>query len=150
MAAGAAPRFLSKVRIVSTTLLRRGWASGLVGGALILATAPPALAHARLVRAKPADKAVLAEAPERLELWFNELLDENFNQVEVFPAAELSTKTRSNLTSGPPVMDPSDRTHLTVPLQALPPGEYVVEWRVLSRDGHSAPGRFRFRVVGPQ
>jgi methionine-rich copper-binding protein CopC len=116
--------------------------------ASVLVSAPPALAHARLVRAKPADKAVLTQAPAQLDLWFSELLDANFNQVEVFPVAELTAKTRSNLTGGPPVIDPGDRTHLTVPLRALPPGEYVVEWRVLSRDGHSAPGRFRFRVVG--
>jgi len=121
-----------------------------LAGAPLLASARPALAHARLVRSQPADKAVLSQAPQRLELWFNELLDQSFNQVEVVPAAELTAKTRSNLTSGPPVLDASDRTHLTVPLQALGPGEYVVEWRVLSRDGHSAPGRFRFRVVGAQ
>ena len=135
------------------TLTRR-WTAAAVGLALsvttVVAGASPALAHARLVRAQPADKAVLSQAPQRLELWFNELLDQSFNQVEVFPAAELTAKTRTNLTSGTPVLDPVDRTHLTVPLQTLAPGEYVVEWRVLSRDGHSAPGRFRFRVVGAQ
>jgi len=35
---------------------------------------------------------------------------------------------------------------MTVGLKPLAPGGYVVEWRVLSRDGHSEPGRITFRV----
>lgn len=107
-----------------------------------------ALAHARLLRAKPADKAELTQAPARLELWFNELLDDGFNSIEVFPASELSLETHGNLATGAPQLDTNDHTHLVVELQPLPRGDYVVEWRVLSRDGHSAPGRIRFRVLG--
>lgn len=32
----------------------------------------------------------------------------------------------------------------------LPAGDYVAAWRVLSRDGHTAPGRLTFRVVAAQ
>ena len=81
-----------------------------------------------------------------VEATFNELLEDGFNTVTVFPAGELASKKRSNLTAGKPQVSPKDRTQLTVKLSPLPPGEYVVEWRVLSRDGHSAPGRFTFRV----
>jgi methionine-rich copper-binding protein CopC len=46
------------------------------------------------------------------------------------------------------MVDPKDRTHLMVKVGALKPGDYVVDWRVLSRDGHSAPGRITFTVKG--
>ena len=108
-----------------------------------------AQAHARLERSSPANKAALDKAPEKIELWFNELLDDGFNSIEVFPAAELKEKKRTDFTADKPVVDAKDHTRLSVALKPLPPGDYVVEWRVLSRDGHSAPGRFRFSVKPP-
>lgn len=117
---------------------------------LILLIANPAgvAAHARLVRSAPADKAELDQPPAQVELWFDELIDKGFNKVEVFRASEIKAKDRKNLARGDLQVDPKDRTHVIVPLQPLPAGEYTVEWRVLSRDGHSAPGRFTFRVKG--
>ncbi len=106
-----------------------------------------ALAHARVLRTQPENNARVSPSPARVELWFNELLDEGFNRIEVFPAHELGAKTRANLTIGAVELDPVDRTHISVPLPRLAPGEYVVEWRVLARDGHSAPGRSRFVVL---
>ena len=105
-----------------------------------------ALAHARLVRSTPANQARLAAPPERVELWFSELLEDGFNSVEVVRAAEVTTKPRTSLARGAPTVDRDDRTRMTIPVQELGPGDYVVEWRVLSRDGHSAAGRFTFRV----
>jgi methionine-rich copper-binding protein CopC len=106
-----------------------------------------AFAHAQLIKASPADKAKLQVAPEKLELWFNELLDESFNNIEVYPAGELKEKKHTNFAKADPVVDPKDRTHLTVSLSAMKPGEYIVDYRVLSRDGHTAPGRITFQVV---
>jgi methionine-rich copper-binding protein CopC len=105
-------------------------------------------AHARLVRSTPADKAELARSPAQIEVWFNELLEEKFNSLIIYPAREFSSKTRTNLTDGKPELDPKDRTHLRIKLKLLEPGDYVVEWRVLSRDGHSATGKFTFRIRG--
>jgi methionine-rich copper-binding protein CopC len=104
-------------------------------------------AHARLVRSNPADKAQLEKAPAQIELRFNELLDDNFNSVKVFPAAQLRLKQRTEFAAGKPKVDAQDRTRLFVEVKPLPPGDFVVEWRVLSRDGHSASGRFSFRVL---
>jgi len=114
----------------------------------VLGHAPAVWAHARMVRAVPENKAQLARSPEQVDLWFNELLDESFNTVEVYPSNQVDVQPRADLVAGPAQLDAKDRTHITVRLQPLPPGEYVVEWRVLSRDGHSAPGRLRFRVTG--
>jgi len=107
-------------------------------------------AHARLVRSNPSDQAVLTNTPKQIELWFNELLEEKLNSVEVFTAESAQSKERVNQADGTPKIDRKDRTHMTVTLKLLSPGEYVVEWRVLSRDGHSAPGRIRFRVSTPK
>jgi methionine-rich copper-binding protein CopC len=115
----------------------------LVMGSCVL----PTLAHARLTRSRPENKAELATPPATVELWFNELLENSFNTIEVFPAAELKQAAHANLATEKPRLDPKDRTHIILPLPVLAPGEYVVQWRVLSRDGHSAPGRLTFRVA---
>ncbi len=115
---------------------------------LLLAVAPAAFAHARLVRSVPGKGEALPRPPAQIDLWFNELLDDGFNAIEIFPASEIAAPKRASLTKEKPVVDPRDRTHLTMKLPPLAPGEYVVEWRVLSRDGHSAPGRFTFRIAG--
>jgi methionine-rich copper-binding protein CopC len=118
--------------------------------ALAIVGSPAAWAHARLVRAVPAMGAEVSPAPKQIDLWFNELLEDGFNTATVFPAAELSTAgKRTDLAKGKPTVDARDRTHLVVAVGALPPGEYIIEWRVLSRDGHSAPGRSTFRVRAP-
>ena len=116
---------------------------------LTLAITPGAWAHARLVRSLPKVDTELAAAPKRIELWFNELLEDGFNTVKVFPAADLVVEKKRNFAKDKPQVDPADRTHMIVDLTPLPPGEYVIEWRVLSRDGHSAPGRATFRVRTP-
>jgi len=116
---------------------------------LTLAGAPSAWAHARLLRADPKSGAELSSAPKQIDLWFNELLEDSFNTVTVIPAADLVAEKKTNFAKDKPVVDPRDRTHLTIKLGSLPPGEYIVEWRVLSRDGHSAPGRATFRVRTP-
>lgn len=117
---------------------------------LVALSVPSAWAHARLTHSLPRDKSELKEAPGKIEFWFNELLDEGFNYVEVFPAAEANRKKRTNFVQGEPVVDKDDRTHLIARLKKLPPGQYVVEYRVLSRDGHTAPGRVKFNVVAPE
>jgi methionine-rich copper-binding protein CopC len=89
----------------------------------------------------------LGAAPKTIELWFNELLDEEFNTVEVFRAKEVTEKDRKNLVNAKPKVDGKDRTHLSLELPALEPDSYAVEYRVLSRDGHTAPGRFNFTVM---
>ena len=79
-------------------------------------------AHARLVRSNPADKAQLEKAPTQIELRFNELLDDNFNSVKVFPAAELRLKQRTEFASGKPKVDAAGARHLGAdPLGRLHP-----------------------------
>jgi len=101
-----------------------------------------------MVKSSPARDAELATAPAQIDLRFNEVLEEGFNTIEVYPYAELDAPKHGNLAQGKVVLDEKDHTHISVKLGALEPGRYVVDWRVLSRDGHSAPGRITFTVKG--
>ena len=121
--------------------------AGLAGAAVLLAAVTTAQAHARLERSLPAAGAVLATPPATVELWFNELLDDEFNDVEVFRAGPDGAPTdATNLATEKPRVSDTDRTHLTAALATLSSGAYVVQWKVLSRDGHSARGRVLFRI----
>ena len=122
-------------------------ALALVCAAALFAMPASVLAHARLSRSLPADGAALPAAPVAIELWFNELLDDEFNSVAVFRAGpDGAPADARDLAGGPPHVDAADRTHLTVSVRPLAPGAYVAQWKVLSRDGHSARGRVRFTV----
>ena len=113
---------------------------------ILFVLVPSASAHARMVKSSPARDAELAVAPGQIDLWFNELLEDGFNTIEVYPYADLDAPKHGNLAQGKVLLDEKERTHITVKLGTLEPGRYVVDWRVLSRDGHSAPGRITFTV----
>ena len=106
-----------------------------------------AFAHARLIKSNPSNTERLEMSPARIDLWFNELLDDGFNSIEVFPLDELNQPKRTNFAMGNPAVDPKDRTHLSIAVEPLKPGSYIVSYRVLSRDGHTAPGRISFHVA---
>ncbi len=126
---------------------RRRFLKGAAYSALLLAGVRLASAHAKLVRSEPKDAAQLTASPKRIELWFNELLDDEFNTVEVYRAKEVTQKDRKNLVQSKPKVDVKDRTYIVLDLPVLEPDSYTVEYRVLSRDGHTAPGRFNFTVL---
>jgi methionine-rich copper-binding protein CopC len=126
---------------------RRKFLKGAGYLALLTTGVRVASAHAKLVRSEPKDAARLSVPPRIIELWFNELLDDEFNTLEVYRAKEVTQKDRKNLAKAKPKVDTRDRTHLSLDLAVLEPDSYAVEYRVLSRDGHTAPGRFNFTVL---
>jgi len=95
-----------------------------------------ASAHATLVRSEPADGAVLARAPARLVLTFNE------------PVAPLVLRLIAADGTATPLEGStlSDQT-VTVDLPpGLADGGYVASWRVVSGDGHPIGGSVVFTV----
>ena len=100
-----------------------------------------AQAHAMLDHASPAVGSTVA-APKAVTLWFTEALEGAFSGIEVRNAQG------ANVEAGKAGVDGSDRTQLRVPLKALPPGLYKVNWHVLSVDTHRTEGSFTFKV-GP-
>jgi copper transport protein len=101
------------------------------------AVAPAAWAHARIVSTTPPDGAVLASAPTRVVIRFDDT-------VRVLGGTTVVTNVgRRPVTAGNP--KGSGRV-VTIPLQKLRDGDYTVRWRVLSDDGHTIEGVFAFAV----
>jgi methionine-rich copper-binding protein CopC len=101
---------------------------------------PKALAHAKLIRSRPNAFETLAETPASVELWFNERLEDEFNSIEVVDSAGRRVE------DGHARVHPRDRTNLVARLTRLTQGQYLVHWKILSVDGHTARGRFIFSV----
>ncbi|KWX00974.1 hypothetical protein LI90_2002 [Carbonactinospora thermoautotrophica] len=114
-----------------------GFAAGFAAVWMVLvALAPPASAHAELVRTSPTDRQRLDTPPRAVVLEFTEqvqpvvtrLLDADGRPVST---GELRTLGRSLLLPLPP---------------DLPRGVYVVTWRVVSSDTHPVSGAFAFGI----
>jgi hypothetical protein len=116
------------LRRLAAFVLATGLAAGLAWG------------HAALVRSTPAPRAMLARAPERVRLWFNERLEPAFARVSVWDGQGRQIDRRDVL------VGPEDPKALSVGIPALDPGPYTVRYRVLSVDGHVVEGSFRFTV----
>src|SRR5437764_9592348 len=88
---------------------------------LTLAQEPAALAHAALVRAEPADGAVVAQPPASLKLTFNEPVSPLVMRL-VGPNGEVMAPTSVT----------ADNTVVTIIPPRLPQGTNVLSWRVVS------------------
>lgn len=110
----------------------------LVGGIL---AAPAVFAHAHLKHQYPAANANVDAAPQALTLNFSEGIEPKFSGVKITGAKQQDVKT------GPVKRNEKDKTQLIVPIeQALTPGEYTVDWHVVSVDGHKTTGNYHFSV----
>ena len=104
--------------------------------------AAPALAHSMLVKAEPPRRAVLAQAPAQVQLWFNEEIEGDYASLIVLDAE------KHPVTEVKPKLAPEDRKSIVLPLPELTPGKYSVKFRVLSVDGHVVESYFDFSVKG--
>ena len=93
-----------------------------------------AFAHAALVRAEPADGALVAEPPASLRLIFNEPVTPLVMRL-IAPDGTVAT-----------VAAASENTTVTVKPPALRRGTHVLSWRVISADGHPVGGSLVFSV----
>lgn len=113
--------------------------AGLLAAIVLLAAIAmpgPAFAHAALIKAEPADGAVLAQSPSQLSLTFSE------------PVSPLVlTLVRPDGTAVP--LTSFRLSGQTVEIdnpQALKSGTHVLSWRVISADGHPVGGSVLFSV----
>lgn len=122
----------------------RGPRLGLAAVALLACAlaVPAADAHAVLVRSSPSHRAVLAQAPERVELWFNEWLEPAYSTVSVWSEAGGQVDARDV------AVTTDDPRRLSVSLTTRAAGLYTVKYRVLSVDGHVVDSRITFTVKG--
>ena len=116
-----------------------------VGAAMAMTlcvSAGTALAHSMLVKAEPPRRAVLAQAPAQVQLWFNEEIEGDYASLVVLDAE------KHPVTEIKPTLAPDDRKSIVLPLPELMPGKYSVKFRVLSVDGHVVESYFDFTVKG--
>lgn len=118
---------------------RRLWIVAVLAAVVftVLGTPPAAWAHNALVSTSPGDGKTVARPPSSIVLTFNE------------PAIKTGTKVLvtgpdGSVTDGGPTL--VDNTVEQDLLPKLPAGEYTVEWRVTSADGHPINGEFSFAV----
>ncbi|MEQ3551742.1 copper resistance CopC family protein [Pseudonocardia nematodicida] len=113
----------------------------LAGTVALLLGAAPAWAHTELESSSPAEGAQLAQAPPEVTLTFNEDV-----------AADTATVTVTGPDGADAVAGPAtaEAGTLTVPLRPLgPAGDYTVDYRVISDDGHPVEGTVPFTLTSP-
>jgi copper transport protein len=106
--------------------------------AIWLVAAPSAFAHARLIRTDPADGAVLATAPDRVVLAFDD-------SVRPVGGTTVIRNGGGSVLAGKPSLLSGDHI-LVLPLRRLKPGDYTARWRIVSDDGHLISGVLAFAV----
>ena len=105
----------------------------------VLAAAPAAFAHAKLLAVEPANGSTLATAPPSVRLFFDD-------PVAVGPGNAVVAADDRSVLAGSPRLERKDHL-LVLPLTPhLPNGDYSVSWRVFSDDGHLESGVLAFRV----
>src|SRR5487761_1991628 len=91
--------------------------------------------HALPVRSVPAPDAILSAPPSAVTIWFSEALNPLDSRIIVVDPSNHEVDT------GDSHVSPSDATEMSVDLQLLRPGTYVVIWRIQSAvDGHGSGG----------
>jgi len=116
--------------------------AALAGALLVVAATQPVQAHAVLVRSTPSHRAVLGQAPERVDLWFNERLEPAYSTVTIWNVAGRQVDERDATVTA------DDPRRLTVTFATRVAGQYTVKYRVLSVDGHIVDSFFTFTVKG--
>lgn len=125
------------------TSVRSAWSriaafSAGIAALLILTVAGPASAHDELLGSTPSPDERLSAAPTSVVLTFSAAIMHEGAEIVVVDAAG------KDWTDGDPVIDTNT---LTVPVSAdMPDAGYLVEWRVVSSDGHPISGTIPFAV----
>lgn len=120
-------------------------AIALIGAAAaVFAYAGTVGAHARLKESTPAAGEVLAASPADVSITFTN----DLQRISGSYGIDVSDEAGQVVTAGPAVIDDSNRSLMTVPLQpSLPPGRYVVMYRNVSdADGDPFEAGFAFYV----
>jgi copper resistance protein C len=119
--------------------LRRTFAALLLAGMALVATAPPAMAHTKLVRSDPAEGASLQTAPQQIQLTFAESVRLGPDPITVTGPDGSRWSVGQVSVAGPVV---------TAPVQPTgPAGPYTIDYRIVSSDGDQVRGAVRFALA---
>lgn len=108
---------------------------------LTLAAPRAASSHAIVLESSPTHDAVLPRAPSLVTLRFNSRIEKRFTRVTLALADQAPVPVALPTADAEATPD-----RLTIPLQPLGPGVYVLRYRVLAVDGHISEGALRFTV----
>ena len=129
------------------TVLGRAAACVAAVAALLLGSASPAAAHAYLERTNPGDGSVVAQAPDRLALYFSEHVVLEATTIELVDGHGQVTRLQDLQLETDEPGDTEVPSVVTAELPALPRDAYRVRWSTLSSDDlHETSGFFVFGV----
>ena len=103
----------------------------------LVAVGVTANAHAHLQKSSPAEGSVISTSPPNLVLNFSEAAKLTALSIQKGSEPEQKLKLPSTTAA----------QQISVPLPALTPGTYSVNWRVLSDDGHMMAGVLHFTLA---
>ncbi|MEU8657695.1 copper resistance CopC family protein [Actinoplanes philippinensis] len=101
----------------------------------------PAWAHNALAEATPAKNATLKKPPSEVKLRFLEKLKPDYTTITVSDAAKAKVETSAPKVDG--------ATGVVTFGEPLGNGVYTVAYQVVSTDGHTVKGSYRFTVNDP-
>jgi len=131
-------------RTTRRALLAGAGALGLaLAGAVGLAG--PASAHNVVVGTTPTSGSTVTEAPESVEITFDEAV---LNLAADGSSTVISVTDADGTEHATGCPTTQDRT-ASVPVTLGPAGEYTVDWRIVSADGHPTSGQFAFTYDPP-
>jgi methionine-rich copper-binding protein CopC len=119
--------------------------AAVLGAAAALAIAAPAAAHSSIIDSTPADGAEITEAPDVFSVTANEDLADLTGSGEGFALRVVFLPTGEDLSTGELTIDGPT---LSTPGVPLDPGPYLLEYQVVSADGHPISGEIAFTVAG--
>lgn len=103
---------------------------------LLLLTATPVFAHAKLTSSNPADGAKV-KAPSLIKLEFSEALEPAFSGAELAGPDGKTIKVSTSVGA----------TGITLIPGSLKPGAYAVTWHSVGHDTHRVTGQIHFTVT---
>jgi hypothetical protein len=97
--------------------------------------------HAYPDHADPKVGATITTSPTVVRIWFDSELEPLFSSIMVH-----AVKDDTMVDKRDGRVDSSDPTLIEVSVPVLPPGEYMVYWSVVARDGHRTSGNYTFKI----
>jgi methionine-rich copper-binding protein CopC len=116
------------------------YALSMLFAATAMAGSSSARAHAGLQTSIPEKDAEVAAAPKEITLQFNEKLE------SAFSSAKLIDSTGKQVNVEKSTLDAGNPSVMKLPVPALSPGKYKVEYVGVGHDGHRRKGDYSFTV----
>jgi copper resistance protein C len=107
---------------------------------LLFALPAASWAHAFPDHSDPKVGSTVNSSPSMVRIWFDGDIE------PVFSTLMVHTMDGRMVSKGNGQVDSKDSTLLEVGVPPLPPGQYLVIWSVIARDGHHTMGQYTFTI----